>query len=84
MKKLIMLFVLCIGVMSVSNTEKTNSEDFIIKCCTAYITYNGEPAHQISKCAGGNDQFAQDLACHRAAEAARAYIASQQAQITEN
>ena len=44
MKKLCLLFALCLGLMSFSEINEEKKEQ-IQTCCTATLVVNGEPVH---------------------------------------
>jgi hypothetical protein len=77
MKK-VFLFLLSIGFLSMTNFKHADFNDEAPEtCCTAYITFEGEPHKNITKCITGTGTVARVLACTLATSAAQAYIESQ-------
>ncbi|MBT8244836.1 MAG: hypothetical protein HKP48_11265 [Winogradskyella sp.] len=74
---LILTFVSSFAFTNSINEESKSVDDVFIKCCTAYITFNGEPHTQITKCVGGYDDLAQARSCRLASQEAQAFIADQ-------
>lgn len=89
MKKIFFLFVLPLGLMSFTNSEKAKDiesinleEDFVV-CCTATVTYNGEVQDSFTACSGGTGALSEARACQDAGKLANAYIKKRKAEIAD-
>ena len=77
MKKLLILFVLCLGFMSFKNLNNLNNNEPSTQertCCTVPITFMGLPSGSIVRCVPGTGSTANALSCLLATNAARDYV----------
>jgi hypothetical protein len=78
MKKLCLVFALCLGLMSFSENSEEKKEQ-IQTCCTATLVVNGEPVASATQCINGIGPETSALAC----AAATGKLKKQLAEITQ-
>lgn len=84
MRKIVFISVMTFGLMSFTNVESLsevvkseNKEAGFITCCTATVTYNGEPVTTFTECVSGMGPATTVLACALAESRAKTFIKAQ-------